>query len=337
MAIKPLEENSGAIGDGLKRTAERVKTSPAGERSSWLANALTVILFVVTGVIAFGDIEVNIKSTVELTLMTLFIYTVTTVVHHNKYDAGMLKGKKTSEYKDANARYEEARSEVYSKRLATLMPELCVRYVKTELENYRRAIIAETYITWDDYIKKYQRMSKKELLKDDELTPEAARAIAKANAAKPIKLNAVQLMNAESTARRRLDILGVSPMQKAKIDKGINSVTRIFTTFLGCVMAVSIIVEPTWSNFALWCSRIAPVIIGYILGENAGFTTTAIAAPMYLDGKTEKIKAILEWNERGELEEMKRDETDRESGIDLGEEVRRRAAAEGGERIWQKE
>lgn len=323
MAIRPLEENSAALGDGIKRTAERVKTAPAAARASWLANALTVVLFVVTGVIAFGDVELNMKSTIELTVMTLFIYTVTTVVHHNKYDAGMLRGKQTMEYKEANERYEKVRNKVYEQNLATILPDLCLKYVKEELENYRRAIIAETYVTWDEYVATYSRMSDEDLRHEDALTKDAAAAIIKANKAKPIKLNAVQLMNAESTARRNLNILGISPMQKARIDKGINSVTRIFTTFLGCVMAVSIIVEPTWSNFALWCSRIAPVIIGFIVGENAGFTTTAIAAPMYLDGKTEKIKMMLEWNARGDLEQLKRDEADRNEGIDLGAEIRK--------------
>ena len=60
-----------------------------------------------------------------------------------------------------------------------------------------------------------------------------------------------------------------------------------------------------------------PVVTGFILGENAGFTTSAIAAPIYFDGKTDKINMILEWNARGELEEMKKEEAERNVGIDL--------------------
>lgn len=317
MAIKPLEDNAGRLTEEVRYTAKKVREAPAATRSSWLANAMTVVLFMLTGVLAFGDMTLSAKNTIDLTVMTIIIYFVTTVVHHSKYDAGVLKGKKTQEYADALARYEAARQKVYDENLATLMPELCVRYIKEELINYRKAIIAQTYIMWDDYVNIYSRMSKDALKGEEELTPEARAAILKANKAKPLKLSADQLLSAEASSKRKVDALGVSPIQKTKIDKYANSITRVFTTFFGCVVAVSFVANPTWENFALWCSRMMPVVIGFILGENAGFTTSAIAAPLYFDGKTDKINMILEWNARGELEEMKREEAERDVGIDL--------------------
>ena len=317
MAIKPLEDNSGKLTEEIRYTAQKVKYAPAAARSSWLTNIMVVVLFVITGVLAFGDLQWNVKNTIDFTLMTLFIYFVTTVVHHSKYDAGVLKGKKTQEYKDALERYEAARKKIYDEKLATLMPELCVKYIREELINYRRSIIAQTYITWDDYVNVYSRMSIDTLRQEEDLTPEARAAIIKANRAKPLKLSAEQLLSAESSSKRRINTLGVSPMQKTKVDKYTNSVVRVFTTFLGCVVAVSFVANPTWENFALWCSRMMPVVTGFILGENAGFTTSAIAAPIYFDGKTDKINMILEWNARGELEEMKKEEAERDMGIDL--------------------
>ncbi|MCQ2436014.1 MAG: hypothetical protein MJ101_03815 [Clostridia bacterium] len=309
MSIRPLDQSSAPVSP-VRQISEKL-SQDSDVRTSWLTNLMVVLLCTVTGVLAFGDVRFSLKSAVDVTLLTVFIYLVTTVVHHAKYDSGVMRGKNTVEYKNAKEKYEQARRKIFDSGISPQMPKLCAEYVAHELDTYRHSLIDQTYVKWDEYCERYRKMSALEIKYDDELTTEAKTLIIAANRAKPIELTANQLMNAENSAKRKTNILGLSPHEKAKRDKYANSITRALTTLLGCAVAVSFAAEPTWANFALWCSRMMPVITGFIVGESSGFATSAVAAPLYLEAKAEKLHALLEWS---------RTRTDADTDTDENEE-----------------
>lgn len=323
MAIKPLEDNNDRIVEATRKAKSSVEGISAQGRASILTNIMVFLLLGISAVLAFGDIQLSIKSAIDFSIITLFIYAVTTVVHHNKYDEGVMRGKKTKEYIEASERYKEKVDEIHQKGLATMLPELCNKYVREELETYRRSIIATTYLSWDEYMDKWFKMNDDVVKSSDELNKQTKEAVIRANHAKPKTLTASQLLTKDATAKRTSTVLGVSPTQKTTFDKSLNSITRVFTTLLGCVMAISFVAHPSWSTFGLWCARMMPIIFAWIVGSSAGFTTSAIAAPIYYDGKVEILTLMLEWERMGELDQMKQEEEDIKEGVDLVELIQR--------------
>ncbi|MCQ2770398.1 MAG: hypothetical protein MJ236_01180 [Clostridia bacterium] len=319
MAIKPLEDNNEQIVEATRKLKSSTENISAQGRASLLTNIMVIILFVFSAVLSFGDLSFSFKSAIDFSIVTLFIYTVTTVVHHTKYDEGVMRGKKTKEYKEASARYEEKVKEVHDKGLATMLPELCNKYVKEELETYRKSIIATTYLSWEDYMDRWCKASDEVVNSSDEMNKQTKEAVIRANHAKPKILTADQLLTKDATAKRTSTVLGVSPTQKTRFDKSLNSLTRVFTTILGCVMVVSFAAHPSLETFGLWCARMAPIVMAWLIGANAGFTTSAIAAPIYYDGKVEILTLMLEWERNGELDKIKKEREDSLEGVDLEE------------------
>ena len=262
-----------------------------------------IMLFALVGlaaIISMTDFSLSWQSFKDFTALTVFLYIITTLVYQNRYEKGKNRGRSEDSFKTTLTDYRKARDGIYSKNLASAVPDFCKHYKQKELREYRESLLVDVDMNYDEYKEKYMRKSTKEILKS-KIPFNMKKIILKANNAKSLKLAPGMILN-ESGEVNRKKLLGLSGKEREKIDKRVNAISRIVITLFSGVIAINIIMDFSLLTIAQWCIRMIPVVAAIIVGDDSGYCDIVVTEVNFKLNQISVIKLFDEYSKEIEGE-----------------------------------
>lgn len=258
-------------------------------------------LVVIAMVLSLTDFTLSLGDLKNLTALTLFLYVVTTIVYRNRYSRGKLRGRDDPEYKEALGDYRKAKDKIIERGIASKIPEFCQQYKATELKEYRKGILADVDMDYDDYMQRFRQLSSWRIWRLP-LPFNTRKAIIKCNKAKPIKLTPGLIMN-ESGEADRMKLMAQSGRERERRDKLKNFVWRGVTVLLGGMIAVNLIFDFSFIAIVRWLVRMLPIISAIIMGDDSGFCNIAVTETNFKKDQTSIINLFFEYDKANPIPE----------------------------------
>ena len=258
-------------------------------------------LVVIAAVLSFTEFSFSAGDWKNLTALTLFLYIITMFIYRNRYEKGMSRGRKDSEYQQSLKTYRDKKNEICDKNLVSRVPEFCTYYKKQELREYRESLLCDIEMDYDTYKEKYIRMSKKDVL-NLPMSMNAKNIILKCNMAKAVKLYPGLILN-ESGEFDRDKLIGKSGRERERHDKKKQAITRAVYVLFGAAVAFDMIFNFSLLTIAQWVVRMLPVILAIISGDDGGYCNITVTETNFKRDQVNVIGLFMEYAKRNNLVE----------------------------------
>ena len=198
-------------------------------------------------------------------------------------DGGIKNGYATDVYKASVTRFEELKSKI-DETILSRMDEFCNHYVEEELRKTRMQYLSLVCIPYDIYIEKYANLGKREIDALADVTSSQKKAIKRANGVKPIKLTPERIMTLGKTVHTR-SVLAITPDAMKNIAFGTKIIKMSFISICMSLIALDIILEPSWTVFAVVCLKLATVVIHGFDGHMEGYNNITVHTVNYVNNQ----------------------------------------------------
>ena len=272
----------------------------ANEPDKFQLNDLMLLALVaIAAIISFTDFSFSAGDWKNLTALTLFLYVITMFIYRNRYEKGMSRGRKDTEYQEALKIYREKRNELDVKSLVSHVPGFCTYYKKQELREYRESLLCDIEMDYDTYKEKYIMMSKKDIL-NLPISTEAKTILIKCNKAKAIKLYPGMILN-ESGEYDREKLIGKSGRQRERQDKKKQAITRAVYVLFVAAVAIDVIFNFSLMTIVQWVIRMLPVVVSIVSGDDGGYCNITVTETNFKRDQSSVIGLFMEYAKREHL------------------------------------
>lgn len=247
--------------------------------------------------IAVLTTEVNLTSAVEVVELglTLFILIFCAYsMYVNLANSGEKAAKSGKTYIDTETKYDSTKKIIKDEKMQSRGSEFCNYWSREELKNTRCQFLDEVGIDFDVYMKSYVGKTKEELEQIKELSNAQIDAIVAANNIKAIKLTTDMFFKRGRGASGRKP-LGIKPKTKKTISYIVKLITTILTMSITGVIALELIVNPTWATFAEVCLKILPIILNGIMGYKMGYENIAVDTVNYMLDQIDLMEEFIQY------------------------------------------
>jgi hypothetical protein len=264
-----------------------------------LGNARTLmiafILFTVVVVMTTDIRLVTVSSITDLGLEFFLLLFGSYGMYICCADGGINKGYATDIYKASVARFEGLKTRIEESMLSR-MNEFCSHYVDEELKKTRMQYLSLVCIPYEVYIEKYVNLGKKDVKALPDLTDSQKNAIVRANGVKRIRLTPERIMTLGKTVHTR-SVLAVTPEVMKNIAFGTKIVKMSFISVCMSLIALDVILEPSWTVFAEVCLKLAAVVINGFDGHREGFNNIAVHTVNYVNHQSALMQQAIQYVE----------------------------------------
>ena len=282
-------------GSDKRRELRRSLEVDTGHINKFNMNDLMLAgVVVIAMVLSLTDFTFSLGDFKNFTALTLFLYVTTTIIYRNRYNKGKLRGRSDPEYKEALNGYREAKDKITELGIASEVPSFCREYKTKELKEYRKSILEDVDLDYDEYIEKYRHLTNRQIMRLS-LPLNERNAIKKCNKAKPIKLTPGLIMNENGEADRQR-LAGQSGRERERKDKLTQLISRGLVVFLGGAIVVNFIVDFSFLTVAQWVVRMLPIISAIIMGDDGGFCDIAVTETNFKKDQTAIINLFFEYH-----------------------------------------
>jgi hypothetical protein len=156
------------------------------------------------------------------------------------------------------------------------------------------SILSVVGLSYDDYTKLYMHLDDASIDALPQLSEPQKKALKKANRVKPVKLTPEMLMRHGRDVRRRSP-LEVSPISKKNIMFGTKFLEIAVLSVGMSIIALDIIVEPSWLIFASVCLKLVSVIMNGFAGYRTGYENIVIDTVNYMNGQIDLMQQAIQY------------------------------------------
>ena len=210
-------------------------------------------------------------------------------------DGGTVAGYATDVYKEAVKRFGEMKTKVLEDNRYSRLNEYCAYYIAEDLKKARMQYLVVASIKYDEYVEKYSKLSKREIMALTELTELQKKAIAKANRVKQIRFTPDMLYTINGKSVFTRFVLQLTPKMLKNLAFGTKFVKMSFVAVGMSLIALQVIVEPSWSVFAEVCMKLVTVIINGFDGRTMGFNNITIDTVNYTDTQSDLMQQAIQY------------------------------------------
>lgn len=264
-----------------------------------LGNARTLIiafiLFTVVVVMTTDIRLVTISSITDLGLEFFLLLFGSYGMYITCADGGISKGYATDIYKASVTRFDELKARIEESMLSR-MNEFCAQYVDEELKKTRMQYLSLVCIPYEVYIEKYVNLGKKDIKALPGLSDSQKKAINRANSVKRIRLTPERVMTLGRTVHTR-SVLAVTPGTMKNITFSAKIVKMSFISICMSMIALDIILEPSWTVFAEVCLKLAAVVINGFDGHMEGFKNITVHTVNYVNHQSSLMQQAIQYIE----------------------------------------
>lgn len=210
-------------------------------------------------------------------------------------DGGIKNGFSTDVYKNSIKRFSELRDRIESTMLSR-MSDFCTHYIDEELRKTRMQYLSVVCIPYDEYLEKYVKLGKAEIDALTDITSAQKKAIKKANNARRIKLTPEMIMTQGKTLHTR-SVLAASPETMKNIAFGVKLFKMSFVSICMSLIALDIILEPSWTVFAEVCLKLATVVINGFDGHKDGYNNITVHTVNFVNNQSALMQQAIQYAE----------------------------------------
>ena len=208
-------------------------------------------------------------------------------------DGGIKSGYSTEIYKSAVVRFDELKSRIEESMLPR-MGDFCNYYVDEELKKTRMQYLSVACIPYDVYMEKYVKLGKREIDALEELTDSQKKAVKKAHRVHRIKLTPEMILTQGKTVHTRSG-LPTDPETLKNFTFATKLVKMGLISICMSLVALDIILEPSWTVFAEVCLKLATVIINGFDGHKEGFNNITVHTVNYVNNQASLMKQAIQY------------------------------------------
>ena len=257
-------------------------------------DVILIGIVLIAMVISLTDFTLSLGDFKNFTALTLFLYVITTIVYRNRYNKGKLRGRSDPEYIEALQDYRANKDKITALGLLSAVPAFCQEYKAREIKEYRKGLLMDVDVDYDEYMEKYRHLPKSHVMRLS-LPLNTRKTIIQCNEAIPLKLTPGLILN-ESGEADRQKLVGQSGREREIKDKRKDFIQRGLMVVLGGMIAVDVILDFSFITVIQWFVRMLPILSAIIMGNDSGFCDIAVTETNFKKDQTSIIHLFFEHN-----------------------------------------
>lgn len=206
-------------------------------------------------------------------------------------DGGVKNGYATELYKNTVNRFEELKYKIQESYLSR-MNDFCTHYIAEELKQMRMQYLSASCIPYEVYLEKYAKLGKEDINALTELTSLQKKAVRKANRIRPIKLTPEMILSQGKTWHYR-SALSATPGTMKNVAFTVKIFKMSFISICMPLIALDIIMEPTWIVFAEVCLKLFTVVLNGFDGHKDGYNNITVHTVNYVNAQCGLMQQAL--------------------------------------------
>lgn len=259
-----------------------------------------IVLVVIVGVLA--DIKLtDFNAMLNLGTSFFVLLFCNYAMYINQLDSGIKNGKLDETYKKVCKKYNELKQQIVNAGLDYRMNDFCLWFVAEELKSARTSVLAASGVSYKTY-EPFIGMDEVEVLNVEGLSTNQKEAIIKANALKPIYLNADMIMQRES-AKKRKTKPRLTPTNKRNIKSGFKLGKLFINSALVSAVAFDVILNLSLATIAATFFKVLFVLMNGFAGYRDGFESITVDTVDYLNFQIDLMNQFFTWEKKNPVTE----------------------------------
>jgi hypothetical protein len=302
--MERLEDKS--MAEKRRELRKSLEKDTASHDKFGMNDVILIGIVLIAMVISLTDFTLSFGDLKNFTALTLFLYVITTIVYRNRYNKGKLRGRSDPEYIDALQTYRTNKNKITELGMLSAVPTFCQEYKARELKEYRKGLLMDVDLDYDEYMEKYRHLPKSHVMRLS-LPLNTRKTIIQCNEAMPLKLTAGLILN-ESGEADRQNLVGQSGREREIKDKRKDFIQRGLMVVLGGMIAVDVILDFSFITVIQWFVRMLPILSAIIMGNDSGFCDIAVTETNFKKDQTSIIHLFFEHNKIKSIEDPPKEE-----------------------------
>ena len=252
---------------------------------------IAFILFTVIVVMTTDIRLVTISSLTDLGLEFFILLFCSYGMYICCTDGGVKNGYATDIYKSTVKRYDELKNKIQESCL-TRMNDFCAHYIAEELKQMRMQYLSAACITYEVYLDKYAKLGGKDINELTDLTSLQKKAVKKANRIRPIKLTPEMILSQGKTWHYR-SALAATPGTMKNVAFTVKIFKMSFISICMPLIALDVIMEPSWIVFAEVCLKLFTVVLNGFDGHKDGYNNITVHTVNFMNAQSSLMQEAL--------------------------------------------
>lgn len=210
-------------------------------------------------------------------------------------DSGTSAGYASEVYKAAEQRFADLKKQVLENSRYSRMNEFCAYYIAEELKKTRMQYLIVASIKYDDYLDNYSKLSSSEIKKRTELTELQKKAISKANKVRQIHFTPDMLTTMQGKGIFTRFALTTTPKVYRTVAFGNKFIQMSLTTLGMSLIALQVVLEPSWAVFAEVCMKLATVVMNGFDGRTMGYNNITVDTVNYTNAQSDLMHQAIQY------------------------------------------
>lgn len=263
------------------------------------ANARTLmivfILFSVIVVMTTDITLVTISSIKDFGLEFFLLLFASYAFYVVNADGGTSAGLATDVYKESVKRFEEHKAQLLANDRYSRLNDFCAYYIAEELKKTRMQHLVIASIGYDEYLEKYSKLSKREIEVLTELTELQKKAIIKANKVRQIRFTPDMMTSMQGKNAFARFALSITPKMYKSFAFGTKFIKMSLVAVAMSLIALQVILEPSWTVFAEVCMKLVTVVLNGFDGRTMGYNNIVIDTVMFTDTQSDLMLQAIHY------------------------------------------
>lgn len=211
-------------------------------------------------------------------------------------DSGMRAGLATEVYNETYAKFTELKDKLVKGNMQCRLGEFCRNYILEDLKNVRMSHLAVVGFSYEQYLELYMTKDDKEIDAIAALSPAQKKAIKTANRVKPISFRPEQILRHGRAVSHRSP-LEMSPDTRKTITFGVKFVQSSLIALGMSIIALDLVVDPSWVVFATVCFKLVSVVYNCFGGYKTGYGNIVYDSVNYMNGQIDLMEQAIQYIE----------------------------------------
>ena len=242
---------------------------------------VSAFLCLITIMVVTTDVSISIRSAAELSVDFFVLFFCAYASYILCSDSGMKAGKDSKLYIDTIKTFESTKQGIIKNKTHCILGEFCKDYIASELKNAKTYYLVSAGIDYDEYVKRYSSLEKKDIEGLSGLSSAQKKAIMSANAVKPIKLSPERITR-NGGVNIRTSPLSISPEARRGFSYSFKFVTSMLIAVGMSYILLNELSEPSWATFVLVCVKASTVLYNCFSGYKCGYENIVIHSVQYM-------------------------------------------------------
>lgn len=278
---------------------EKISTERKKITQYIVGNARTLmiafILFTVIVVMTTDIKLVTISSITDLGLEFFLLLFASYAMYVCCVDGGTSAGIATESYKTTEKRFAELKNQVLENSRYSRLNDFCAYYIAEDLKKTRMQYLLVASIRYDEYLERYAKLSKSEILALTELTKLQKKAIMRANRVKQIRFTPDMMTTMHGKSVFARFSLYMTPKTHKSLAFGTKFIKMSLVAGGMSLIALQVILEPSWTVFAEVCLKLATVVINGFDGRQMGYNNIVVDTVNYTNTQSDLMHQAIQY------------------------------------------